>query len=189
MIPWNIFLAIIPCVFAYLFLSFRGRRWFSLSLTRKMLFFLCFVAWFLFYPNTAYLFTDIRHLLDYCPRGSFEDVCLPHAWMIPVFFVYAMTGLVPFVWSLRSVSFVLSSSFNGLFGRVFPIIMIPLTALGVLIGLIERWNSWDIIRFPLGVLEISWTYMVDGHKLMTLGVYTLVLYVIYYGAGWVWGRR
>ncbi len=75
-IPWNIFLAIVPCLIAYhLEKSVGKRKWADLK-GHKFAFILIFLFWLFILPNTAYLIFDVRHLVDYCDNLDMYRVCL-----------------------------------------------------------------------------------------------------------------
>ena len=95
-VVWNIFLALLPLAF-YMFLKSYWRRTGLIKFKQKTVAAALFIFWLLFFPNTAYIITDIRHLLNYCPFDSPNKVCADNAWMIIFFFTYASFGWVSFI--------------------------------------------------------------------------------------------
>src|SRR6056297_3703612 len=90
---WNLSLIIFTY---YLFYTFKYLLFQKDNKLKSFLLILVFIAWYTFLPNTLYLLTDIRHLLDYCPRNSYLDMCAQNSWMLFVFFAYAMIGWLTF---------------------------------------------------------------------------------------------
>ena len=182
---WNVFLALIPCWIVY-YWSFRysGKKWKQLKLFTQFSFLIWFILWFFFLPNTAYLFTLVRHLLDHCSDYDLNRVCRKEAWMSIFFFGYALIGVPTFVYSLKKMSQLFRSFFGKVSAHLLPIIMIPLTSIGVLFGLVERFNSWDILSDPLLIVRTGASYFSDPVMLVNFLVYTVILYLIYYYFRW-----
>ena len=149
---WNIFLALLPLLF-YRALKSYWRRTGLKNLGQKFLALILFIFWLLFFPNTAYLITDVRHLLDYCPINSPDRVCVNNAWMIIFFFVYGCLGWLSFYYILKSMSSLINKIFKK-YQLIFVCIMIPLTSFGILFGLLNRLNSWDILWRQSGFLKL-----------------------------------
>lgn len=187
-IPWNLLLAYFPLlIVVYLLDRFEGENWKSFSLGDKGTFIVFFIVWFFFYPNAAYTFTDIRHLLNYCPPSTIKGhaVCIENAWMIAVFFVYAFAGIPSFVLALKKMTKLLKEVFQFRWLEHYPLFMLPLTAMGVLIGLIERWNTWDLLLTPQKIIYDSWLYITDDKRFVTWLTYTAALFIVYYGTLWM----
>jgi uncharacterized membrane protein len=166
MMAWNIFLALIPCWVAYGML----RKKISM---KSAWFWPLFIIWFFFFPNTAYLFTMVRHLLNHCvDYNPLLRVCTEESWMVMFFFGYALIGLPTFYYALKKMT--------HLVGRCFPLVMIPFTSIGVLFGLVERFNSWDVIRNPMMIVQTGFSYFIEPDKILNLIVFTIVFYFIYY---------
>jgi len=182
LVLWNIFLALIPCWIVYfLFHHFPRKKWSSLSLHFQLLFLVLFFIWFFFFPNTAYLFTMVRHLVDYCSGYDAFRVCPAESWVVMVFFLYALVGLPTYLYALSRMSGLLGLLFHKKLRVIFPVFMIPLTAIGVLFGLFERYNSWEILTRPAQIIRTALGYFTDSSALLNLAVYSAVLYFVYYG--------
>jgi len=186
---WNIFLAIIPCITVYyLALSVKRQKWHDFKGGDKVFFILIFLFWIFMFPNTAYLFTIVRHLVDYCQHYDKYRVCSEgSSWMVMFFFTYSLIGLPTFYYALKKMSEVFKKSFNEMSATVLPIIIIPLTAIGVMFGLFERFNSWDVLINPLSVLNTATRYFIDLNLLTNFLIFTISLYLIYYGCDYfIW---
>ncbi|PIZ72338.1 hypothetical protein COY07_03405 [Candidatus Peregrinibacteria bacterium CG_4_10_14_0_2_um_filter_43_11] len=181
-ILWNLIL-----VFVAYFLTqkiaewLKKRSWKKLSSLDRFVFSVAFLMWFFWFPNIAYLFTENRHLLGQCEDYDYLHVCPSEAWMLIVFFAYSLIGVPVFIYVLQKMTGILKQLFNKNL-RHFPLVMIPLTALGMLIGLIDRLNTWDIIHHPFSVIQTGLSYFSDANRFLNFIVFTGALYLIYYGA-------
>lgn len=131
---WNLFLAIIPLLIALLYKvtseRWRGPLWLGL----------CLSLWLLFFPNAPYIATDLRHLgyHPYMPR-----------WFDPMMvFSAAITGLMAGFLSLREFEHEIKQRTSTLFAHAFVITIWFLSGLGIYLGRVLRWNSWDLFRKP-----------------------------------------
>ncbi|MBN2087597.1 DUF1361 domain-containing protein [Candidatus Peregrinibacteria bacterium] len=186
MIVWNLFLAFIPCIIVYQMTKSIGKKkWKKLS-KHKIAFILLFLIWLFFFPNTAYLFTIPRHLVNYCDNFDKFRVCLDKQMWIPVFFfTYAFIGVPTFYYSLNKMSQLFESVFGKLQAKLMRLIVIPLTTIAVMFGLYERFNTWDVIFRPLNILRIAGSYITDMRMIIDFIVITLFLYFIYLVIGFI----
>lgn len=176
---WNIFLALLPMVF-YIFLKSRIRRKGLAKLSQKIASSAIFIFWLLLLPNTAYIITDARHLLNYCPIDSLHKVCVENAWMIIVFFTYSISGWVFFYYSLKTMSDLVNKIFGKLKAYFFVFLIIPVVSLGVLVGLLNRFNSWDAFVFPFLLLRALSGYFSDFYYFIDWVIFTIFLYLLYF---------
>lgn len=186
---WNVFLAIIPVFVVYLLMqSGNLKKWHQMRVLDRLSFFVLFIFWLFFFPNTAYLFTLVRHLVNYCFEFNRHRVCEPEMWKVPFFFTYALIGLPTFYYALKKMTSVLIEVF-GRFLRFFPIVMIPATSIGVMLGLFERFNTWELLTDPLLIFRTGFGYLANGQGILNFTVFTVSLYVIYYGTDHLWKKR
>lgn len=176
---WNIFLALLPLTF-YMFLKSYWRHTGLMKFKQKTAAVVLFIFWLLFFPNTAYIITDIRHLLNYCPFDSPNKVCAANGWMIIVFFTYSSFGWVSFYYLLKLMSNLANEIFSGLRPYFFAALVIPLTSLGVLLGLLNRFNSWDVFLYPLWFLRVLAVYFLDINYFIDWLIFTFFLYLLYF---------
>jgi len=179
MVVWNLILLIIPFFIFSFLVKFYKKNKFKSSRSKITTLFL-FLLWVLFIPNTAYIITDVRHLLDYCPVNSKSRVCPSSAWMIMFFFLYAIIGWVFFVIFLAKMRKFVKKVFGEMLGNIFIITIIPLVSLGVLIGLVDRFNSWDLFIRPLSIFENMLMYITNFYYLRNFLVFTLGFYLLYF---------
>ncbi len=126
---WNLILALLPYFFAGLAVQYRG-------VLRSIL----FVLWFIFFPNSLYIFTDYIHLPEHPEMLHFDIVYIS---------VMSIAGLICGFASLEIVH----TFWNTHFHKRVAWILISGTMLvgifGVYIGRFLRFNSWDIISHPI----------------------------------------
>lgn len=176
---WNILLALLPLAF-YMFLKSYWRRTGLIKFNQKTAAAALFIFWLLFFPNTAYIITDIRHLLNYCPFDSPDKVCVANAWMIIVFFTYSSFGWVSFYYLLKLMSNLVNEIFSSLRPDFFAVLVIPLSSLGVLLGLLNRFNSWDVFLFPVWLSQAFLVYFSDINYFIDWLIFTFFLYLLYF---------
>jgi len=177
---WNILLAVTPCWIAYyVALGVKNRKWKKLKTERGALV-LLFLLWLFFFPNTAYLFLTVRHLVNYCTVFDLYRVCQSSSWIPMVFFVYALVGLPTFYYALNKMKEVFERVFNEDVANTLPVVVIPFTAIGMMLGLYGRFNTWDILRNPVALLEELFGYFQDPSRFADFAIFTLSLYLVYY---------
>lgn len=128
---WNIFLAALPLVFSKMLLKQPG---FS---TRAIL---LFCAWLLFFPNTAYLLTDLFHYHERWPVPKWYDLLL----VVSASWNGILLGLV----SLRQVETFFSPRLTAAKLQVLRFVLLLLCGYGIYLGRFLRFNSWDVITDP-----------------------------------------
>jgi uncharacterized membrane protein len=130
-VGFNLFLAWIPLALAY-GVSHSARR----KLTRIALPPLA-TLWVLFLPNAPYLVTDLVHLGE----GL-------HPVNILLLALLATTGVLLGVKSLKLVQGAVEQLFGRTAGWRFVQGIAVLTAIGIYLGRVLRWNSWTVIHHP-----------------------------------------
>lgn len=155
---WNLILAWIP-YFASLWaagLHARHRgRWPLLIVPAAL--------WLAFFPNAPYLVTDLGHLAARSPIPLWYDVGLLAC--------FALSGLFLGLHSLHSMHRVVRDYVGGLLGWLFVLVSMGLGGLGVYLGRFLRWNSWDLVLNPRGVLrDVALRLLAPGQHLQAVGV-------------------
>lgn len=175
-IAWNTLLGGIP--FFLCFLMFR----LSKSLDHKMKnfkLFVLFVFWLLVVPNAAYIVTDVRHLNGFCP-DTMHDNCMQNAWMIFFFFVYGFWGWLLHFYSMEQFYVFLKNNITKRYAIYFPLLISPVLAIAVMLGLVERYNSWDMLSRPLVVINTAISYFLELNSFFNLVVFSLAIAFMYY---------
>ena len=131
---WNVFLALIPPIFGWL-----------LYITRQKVLKVAFaLIWFFFLPNTLYLITHLLHIFWQWHR-------MHHVGQIALalqYFILVFIGLVTFFLALYPVEKALLHSSWLKKKSLVPLFIIItnfLIGLGIVLGRVQRINSWDIL--------------------------------------------
>jgi uncharacterized membrane protein len=137
-LPWNLFLAWLPLLFALLALHF-GQR----SGWRSWPAWLAAGAWLLFFPNAPYLFTDLTHLDPSRDHRFWMDLIMILLFAWPAFLVGCL--------SLKLLHAPVAARFGMIRGWLFVGGVCGLAGVGVYLGRFLRWNSGDVLTNPLGL--------------------------------------
>jgi len=182
---FNLLLLAVPAAALWCLERLPRRGWWS-----KPALILLMAVWLVFMPNTAYIITDARHLVvPDCRMSDYYRVCASATWPIFFFFTYALVGWLFFVWLVRRLQAWWSSRYGYLSARWLVALVIPLIGLGVLLGLVERWNSWQLLTSPLAIGRTALAYLTDGTRLINWLAATACLYVLYYGGTAILAKR
>jgi len=173
---WNLFLAWIPFLLAYIIniLPFSRR---ALAVIAPI----CAFLWLIFFPNAPYILTDFQHLS--APADGVP------VWYDVLLLIWAsFTGLFLGMVSL----FLMQEIVRRVFGRLpawgFVIVVTGLTTMGVYMGRFLRWNSWDIIANFGETSRFTLYYILHptSRSLVFAGVFVpffLFVYLILYAFG------
>ena len=152
-VGWNTFLAVIPIVLALLVYRLARPSFARLSIASKALTLAVGAAWLFFLPNTCYLLTEWRHYLEQLGYTSLQwrwhtdSGALVELMMYTLFYMcYSGIGLLTFALAVRPVARVFRNSGADLWVWGFPLFI--LNSLGVYLGLILRYNSWEMLTRP-----------------------------------------
>ncbi len=176
---WNLILLAVPFLLALYFKKCWEKNKFN-NLFLKIKALIIFVIWLLFIPNAAYIITDVRHLVHNCYQGSFYHICPQATYLIIFFFIYASIGWVSLVLLLNQMKKNICLIFGDVYSKFYIWIMIPLISLGVLLGLLQRWNSWQFIYKPFSICADAWLYFSDFIYFRNWLIFTVGLYVLYF---------
>lgn len=173
MLVWNLFLAWVPLgasLVVYGLAAGRQPRWLVMLAAA--------VLWFLFFPNAAYIVTDLVHLRER-PR-------VPYWYDIIAIMAFVQTGLFVGYLSLYLMQEVVRAWLGRWAGWAFALAMLALSGFGIYLGRFHRWNSWDALLEPLETVRSAvlvanpWS---DPRPLtfsMTFFAFSLVCYLIVY---------
>jgi uncharacterized membrane protein len=188
MMVWNLFLALVPFFIFLFFENYRRRNKLKKS-SQKIILALIFLAWLIFLPNAAYLIVGNRHLFNFCPPESLNSVCTSNAWEIMYFFVYSVLGWALFYIYLMQMRESLAKIFNAKISRGLIYLIIPIVSWAVLLGLTERFNSWDLFIHPLPILQNLLKYLVSWEYFRNWLVFTAGYYILYFFGGYLFGKK
>ena len=155
--PWNLFLALVPVFFSGLLLKQKTLNYKSILLLG---------LWLLFLPNAPYLVTDIFHFEERPPVPFWFDLMLvvSGAW----------NGILLCMISLFRVErFLKTVCTPKLTGKIMPLIIF-LCGYGVYIGRYLRYNSWDVVTEPVGILRTSTHHIHHPFQNLNVWLFTFV---------------
>jgi uncharacterized membrane protein len=181
---WNLFLAVIPVGLGYAVAAqaqrLRQRRSPALWLVNVPLLFL----WFIFLPNSCYLFTEPRHLLVAVERGElwsrapYEPLAaLRLALWVTLSLFYTSAGALTFALSIRPMRALIRAWRWPTLAWAGPFFV--LMSLGVYLGLVIRYNSWDLLTRPGSVFATIGETMTRPVLAAAIVLFGFVLWVAY----------
>src|SRR5882724_4790737 len=133
---WNMFLAYLP------YLLTNWMQYQPVANWSKWKFWLIFLGWLLFIPNSYYIITALFHLGNY--------YILPLSFDLVFILSCAWNALLLGLLSGRQMEKILSPYLSRKPEIFFVYPIMWLNALGVYIGRFLRFNSWDILTNPFG---------------------------------------
>lgn len=131
---WNLILAWIPLLFGLLVYD-RYQRGSRLLMLAPAL-----ALWLLFLPNAPYIVTDFVHLSAASPSPLWLDGVELSA--------FAWTGMLLGFVSLYLVHAVARHRFGPAPSWAGVLGVLALVSVGVYLGRVKRWNSWDLLTQP-----------------------------------------
>jgi len=136
---WNLFLAWLPLVFAVRLITvLRSKRWSSWeALTWSFL-------WLVFLPNSFYMISDFIHIQE-VPRTDILSDAL-------MFTSFIYTGVTLGFSSLYLMHLQLKRRFTGNVASFWIAFTLFVSSIAIYVGRDLRWNSWDILTNPGGLL-------------------------------------
>ncbi len=158
MIGLNSFLALIPILFGWLMVKTR-QKFLQVALA---------LIWFSFLPNTLYILTDVRYLPEqWNTLSNFGKLGLAVQYTI-----YELIGLSSFLLALYPLEKTLTLSRwreNNLVLAVLLITVNFFIGFGIVLGRVQRLNSWDIFLDAPKVIHASF-HIVSSRDLLLLAV-------------------
>lgn len=136
---WNLFLAVIPWA-----MSSYVRLRPNIQKNRSLLSILLFI-WLLFYPNAPYILTDLFHLQSVSSMPIWYDLVL--------ILSFAWTGLLFGFLSLWDIEKILEKFLKSRWLKIVMIFLLFMGSFGIYIGRYLRWNSWDLVIEPYGLIS------------------------------------
>ncbi len=147
---WNVLLAVLPIIFSYL----------SIRYPKRFVGFIFFILWFLFFPNTIYLVTDLQYLPGQLAGSNLSLVLL----LIFQYFILALIGIFTYFYALKPM---IGRLKNKSMRNNIVFIFNFLVAYAVVLGKVQRAESWDIIfNFNRLINEIVRSFSVTNTVLL-----------------------
>jgi uncharacterized membrane protein len=177
-VPENLALAWIALFLAWLLSKeLKNRRWLSwqnLGLT---------VLWLLFLPNTWYVLTDYIHIF---PNGEVSQL-----FDIVLMSLLVFTGFILGFTSLFLVHRELLHRIGRLKSYLLVEVAIFTSSFAIYLGRDLRWNSWDVIKNPGGVLVNVSDRIVDpfgSQRALNVTILFFLFISVIYLSFWIFSR-
>jgi uncharacterized membrane protein len=166
---WNLFLAWIPFILAYLAYMFSWRRSLMVYAIPTFAF-----LWLIFFPNAPYILTDLQHL----SQGTSK---VPLWYDVILLIWFSWTGMLLGIVSLYLMQEIIKRQINRWAGWIFVLIVSALSSVGLYVGRFIRLNSWDVLQNP-GEIASNISGWLSDPSLRSIGfiaLYTLFFIFIY----------
>lgn len=134
------------------------------------------IVWLAFYPNASYIATDLIHL-----RWASTKATLYYDLFICMF--AAMLGWVVGALSLYGLHVEINRRKGARIGAAFACIVTLLGAIGVYLGRVLRFNSWDLIIRPWQIATDSLNMIQHPDAILfivSFAVFTGAIYAVFY---------
>ena len=184
-IIYNSFLAIIPVLFGWL--MSKANSTFAKVWTGFI--------WLIFLPNTIYILTDVSHLLEDWPK---VDTIFKFILIIQ-YSLFSIFGVITFVISVHFFQKLLEGKRTN--WKVEKMKLSTLVAIcilnfavgfAVIMGGIERTNSWYVLTDPIRVLRDTLDVLSSGEMMMLsggIGVLANIIYFLMLESVVTWGKK
>jgi uncharacterized membrane protein len=162
---WNLFLAFVP----YFFISYLKTQ---VSIQKSKVKTLLFLSvWLLFLPNSFYLLTDFIHLSQSSNHLVWFDLV--------VFSSYALIGFTIGIVSLIEFENIIRNYTSSLITNLIMPSICFLCGIGIYLGRILRYNSWDILSNPIELVSDILTSLLSIHALLFSFYFGVYIYLFY----------
>ena len=176
-LTWNLFLAWVPFGLSLCVAAVHARG------GPRPLLWVFGAGWLLFLPNAPYILTDFIHLGRIGGAPLWFDAALIGA--------FAAAGLALGLASLLVVHHVVEARAGRVVGWTVAVSSLVLSAIGVYLGRFPRFNSWDVLTDPHGLLAVVLRRLADplGNPfLLQFGLLMSILLLGSYLLTWLIGR-
>jgi uncharacterized membrane protein len=163
---WNLFLAWTPLLFTFWLLRVLRRKlwssWEALLVT---------VIWLSFLPNSFYMISDFVHILEVPPARVL--------YLVVVFSSFILNGVILGYLSLFQVHQELLKRLSKRTSAILVSLVLIVCSFAIYIGHDLRWNSWDLLRDPGGILVDVSNHVTDAIAYTTALSFFLLLASLY----------
>jgi uncharacterized membrane protein len=162
---WNLFLAIIPYIMiVYIKIN-------KVILKSKFKTFAFLFIWLLFLPNSFYIITDFVHLSQSKSNTFWFDLIVLSS--------YAFIGFTLGLISLFEFEKILKHFFTTKIIQVVIPIVCFLCGIGIYIGRILRYNSWDVISNPLQLITDTLSTLLSMNAVLFSAHFGFFIYLFF----------
>lgn len=112
--------------------------------------------WLLLLPNAPYLVTDLIHLTHRPPVPLWFDAALLGS--------FACVGVLLGVLAVATVHDATTARHGRVAGWTLAVVSLLLCGVGIWLGRVLRWNSWDLLVDPLRSVGHLWGLIASGAR-------------------------
>ncbi len=164
---FNIFLAVLPVLFVYFFRTVKN----------PFLKLLAGSLWIAFLPNTIYLLLDLIHL----PSDLIEASSIERIVVVFMYVILVALGLVTYFFAFRPLEVLFPHNIKQ--KRTFRLGLLFLcnviVGFALVLGRVERVNSWDLVFNPTFVINSS-VHIITSSQLLILCLFFSIMSTICY---------
>lgn len=140
-------------------------------------------VWLIFLPNTIYILTDISHLFEDLPKvdNLFKII------LVVQYSLFSIFGVISFVVSIYFFQKLMEGKSTGWkVEKMKPSTFVAICILNFMVGFaivmggIERTNSWHILTDPIRVLQDAFDVLSSSEMLMLSGGIGILANIIYF---------
>jgi uncharacterized membrane protein len=153
---YDIWLALMPVLFAHLVVATTLANWPGYNWLRRIVLAALWLSWLVWLPNTCYLITEWRHLLEIVDKNdlavrafSKPQLYLKIGKLAFFYFCFSMSGVVALVLGIRPIERLLQA--NRIPFWICAVPLFSMLSVGVYLGLILRFNSWNLLTHPASI--------------------------------------
>lgn len=162
---WNLFLAILPYSISLLVCNDYKLK-FQISKNLILL-----LTWFLFLPNSFYLITDFVHL--------HHTSILQFSYDFILLSVFTIIGFYTGLKSIFRINKMILMQYSTKISNTFLITTSYLSAYGIYLGRVLRFNSWDVINNPLELLNSLIECLFKAESLVFTAIIGTIIFLSY----------
>ena len=172
-LDWNLFLAWLPLLFAFVAWEASRRRVLPVTVG-------CGVLWLLFFPNAPYMLTDFIHLQESPSAPLWYDGLMLSSFAWTALLIgFSSLYLMQTIWQARLGT---AWAWGGV------VAVLALACLGISIGRFVGYNSWDALIHPRVIAHVLNTQVENpihhprlAASLLALTVGLTIAYAVFYG--------
>lgn len=172
---WNAILAVLPVILALVFLRRRDQ---GKSTVSNILFVAQAGIVMLFLPNAPYVVTDMVHFLEVVrlnEHGLWRLLIVE----FPLYVGFIGLGLLCYAFTVDRLLYATKVRFGRTTYWSMHLVIPLLNAIGIYLGRVSRFNSWDILIDPMLIAREGKAAITDAQVATIIGVMTLLLYLFH----------
>jgi uncharacterized membrane protein len=137
-----------------------------------------FLIFLFFLPNAPYILTDTIHIPELLHQGYSASII----WLavVPQYIIFVLTGFEAYVISLMLANNYLVQQGQEKYVFLTNLIIHSLCAVGIYLGRLERFNSWDLIAQPYALVDALIHKLVGQWQIFSMAVTFVVLFVLFW---------